>query len=241
MAIETTDFVIGLFSVIIVAFNTFTGLTIASKYFKYKRRIFLLMGFAWVLLACPWWPSSTSFILALMTGNGLPVQQYILIGNVCMPIITVFLAVAYADLKYQKNVKTVAIIMIISIIPFEIYLVYFIIFDVSQLGILHGIVDIEYVGFLRYYMIGQVILGVTIGILIAIGNMRSDDPEVRWKGLFLLLAFLLFPLGALTDAILPLTVITVIIFRCVMVLSSILFYFAFLLPNWLKKLLIKEE
>ena len=240
MAIETTDFVIGLFSIIIVAFNTFTGLTIASKYFKYKRKIFLLMGFAWLLLACPWWPSSTSFILALITGNGLPVQPYIFIGNICMPLITVLLATAYAELKYQKKVKNVAIIMIILTIPFEIYLVYFIIADVSQLGILHGIVDIEYVGFLRYYMIGQVILGVTIGILIAFDNIRSDDPELRWKGIFLLAAFIAFPLGALTDAILPLTVIIVIIFRSVMVLSSVLFYFAFLLPNWMKRLLIRE-
>ena len=137
--------------------------------------------------------------------------------------------------------KKVAIIFIIATIAFEIYLIFYVIFDVSQLAELTGIVDIEYRGFLRYYMIAVTIFGVTVGILIGLDNFKSDDPELRLKGRFLVIAFLLFPAGAWPDAIFALTVTWVIICRIIMITSAIFFYFAFLLPNWLKKLLIKED
>ena len=112
MPLEPIVYLIGILSIIYVSISTYVGLTIASKYFKYKRRIFLLMGFTWVVICSPWWPSSISFLLALTTGKGLTEQQYILIGNVCVPIVLLLLITAYTEMKYQDKVRKVLLLFL---------------------------------------------------------------------------------------------------------------------------------
>jgi hypothetical protein len=228
MPLEPIVYLIGILSIIYVAISTYVGLTIASKYFKYKRRIFLLMGFTWVFICCPWWPSSISFILALITGKGLTVHSYILIGTSCIPLVLSLLATSYAELKYKDKLKSTVIVFIVITILFEIYLIYFVVVDVHQLGKLHGIVDVEYGGFLRYLLIGMTISGVTIGGLIAAELIKSENPDLKLKGKLILTAFLIWPIGSVIDAILPVTVLIVTICRIIMIISSILFYFGFL-------------
>ena len=82
MVITEFDFINGLFSLILVITSTIVGLRIASRYFKFKSRLFLCMGLCWILIVTPWWPSAISFLVALITGQGLPLQIYIFIGNV---------------------------------------------------------------------------------------------------------------------------------------------------------------
>jgi len=68
--------------------------------------------------------------------------------------------------------------------------------------------------------------------------MRSHDQKVKWKGRFLLIAFILFTLGAFADAAIKLTPITLIIVRVILILSGIGYYFGFLLPDKIAEQLI---
>jgi hypothetical protein len=70
------------------------------------------------------------------------------------------------------------------------------------------------------------------GILIARQSIRSEKPEIKLKGKFLLIAFILFVIGAFADAVLLLTVITLPIIRIILISSSVLFYFGFILPKF---------
>jgi hypothetical protein len=235
MVLTTLDLINGLFSIIFVAISTFVGLTIASKYIKSKIRTLLFIGIAWILIVSPWWPSSASVILALATGKGLSLEMYLLLGNLFTPVFVFLLVAAFTEIYYNDKQKIILIIFAIIGILIEIYLVYFIIVDPSVHGELQGIIDIEFRGLLRIYLLFNILLVLVLGFLIALNSLRSETPEIKLRGKFLMLAFISWTVGAIADASLPLNFITLTIIRIVLITSAIEFYIGFILPDWIKK------
>ena len=70
--------------------------------------------------------------------------------------------------------------------------------------------------------------------------MKSEKPNIKLKGKIILLAFLFFIIGATLEAAIPLVPITVIIARVILIISAIMFYNGFILPNAVKRFLLKE-
>ncbi len=243
MTLETLDLLNGVLSLIFVSISTIVGLIIASRYFEYKKPIFIYMGLTWILLVCPWWPSSISVLVALITGNneGLSLGLYLLIGNLMVPMFNILLVASLTELKFKSKQKIAIIISIIIGIVVEIYLFYYFIVDPSQMGVKYGVVDVEFKGFLRIYLLLTIAFIVICGILIAHDSISSDNPEVKLKGKFLLASILVWAAGTIFDGFVELTVITLTIIRIVLISSSVLFYLAFLLPKWLKKPQIKSQ
>jgi hypothetical protein len=235
MVLTTLDLINGLFSIIFVAISTLVGFTIASKYIKSKIRTLLFIGIAWILIVSPWWPSSASVILALATGEGLSLEMYLLLGNLFTPVFMFFLVAAFTEIYYNDKQKIILIIFAIIGILIEIYLVYFIIVDPCVLGELQGIVDIEFRGLLRIYLLIDILLVLVLGFLIALNSLRTETPEIKLRGKFLMLAFISWTVGAIADASLPLNFITLTIIRIVLITSAIEFYIGFILPDWIKK------
>jgi len=76
--------------------------------------------------------------------------------------------------------------------------------------------------------------------------LKSDNPENKLKGKFLLIAVISFAIGAGLDGLKPLFFegmieIVLIITRIILLSCTIEFYLVFNPPQWLKKLLLKEE
>ena len=71
---------------------------------------------------------------------------------------------------------------------------------------------------------------------------REEISEIRWKGRFLFIAFILFGISAIFDAIIEMETTLLVIIRILLDFSSFFFYLGFILPSWCKKILsIKEE
>ncbi len=235
MVVATIDILNGVFSIIFVVISTIAGLIIASKYFKSKIKTLLYIGIAWILIVCPWWPSSASVLSALATGQGLTLETYLLLGNLFVPVFIFFLVAAFTEIYYNDKQKlALGIFGIIGAIV-EIYFLYFLIVDPSVHGELQGVVDIEFRGFLRIYLIFSILVVCVLGILIAINSIKSDTPEIKLRGKFLMAAFISWTFGAIADATIPLTVITLPIIRIILITSAIEFYIGFVLPDWVKK------
>jgi hypothetical protein len=146
-----------------------------------------------------------------------------------------FLVAAFTEIYYNDKQKIILIIFAIIGILIEIYLVYFIIVDPCVLGELQGIVDIEFRGLLRIYLLIDILLVLVLGFLIALNSLRTETPEIKLRGKFLMLAFISWTVGAIADASLPLNFITLTIIRIVLITSAIEFYIGFILPDWIKK------
>lgn len=241
MGLEPLDLLNGTFSLIFVVISTLVGLIIVVKYFKTKNRTILWVGLAWILIVCPWWPSATSAFVALATGKGITLEIYLLLGNLFVPLFLLFFVGAFTEIYFHEKQKIILLIFIIYGILFEIYLIYFVIVDPSVLGDLKGVVDIEFKGFLRYYLISSVFITLIIGVFLALNSLKSEDPVIKLRGRFLLAAFISFTVGSICDASVPLDFITLPLIRILLISSAIEFYFGFIMPDWIKKIFLKEE
>lgn len=241
MILEPLDYLNGTLSIIIVTTNIIVGINIASKYFQYKQREFLLIGIFWMGIACPWYPSSISFLVALATGEGLGIQMYLIFGDVLIPLLIVIWLAGITDLMYKDKQKLILILASIYGVLFEIIFFYLLFSDYTLLGELQGIVDVQYKAFLIIYILSVFIILLITGMLFSLDLLKSDDPELKLKGKLILVGLLSFLVGAILDASVPLNFITLPLTRMVLILSSVEFYAGFVLPEWTKKIFLKQK
>ena len=239
-SLEPIDFANGLFSLIFVIISIFVGIHIILNYFDHKRKEFILVGLAWICVSEPWWPSAISFILILISGQGLSFEMYVIIGNVGLPFgVTIWIA-AFSELLFKEKQKIAIILTIIFGIIFEIIFFYLLFTEPTLIGELRGPIDIEYKHLALIFLLSFLLLVLILGFIFAVVSIKADNPEVSLQGKFLLISFLSFFIGTLLDAFFHLDILTLLIVRILLVSSAIEWYFGFLLPNWVKNLLIKE-
>ena len=241
MSLSPTDTLNGIFSVIFVAISLFVGFVILSRYFKYKERIYLMVGATWILISEPWWPSSVSFLVALSNGVGIPPQAYFLIGNILVPLAIVFWLLAFTEFLYSEKRKLILSIFAIIGVVFEILFFSFLFLNPDLIGDLSGPVNVNYKSFIMVFLIIFLLIVVITGFLFANLSLKSKDPEVKLKGKLLIIAYISFSVGALLDSSVPFNEATIIIIRLILILSAICWYGGFILPKWMKKFLLKNR
>ena len=242
MADEALHITNGILLIVYCSITIYVGLRIMSKYFKYRQVDLLYVGFAWFTLSSPFWPACTSFILVFIFNLApLGPQAYFLIGNIMISPGMVAWIIAITDLLNIQKRKLIIIVSAIGNAIFVMFFLYFLIMDHSVIGELRGETDVLYRNFVSIYLMAVVITIFITGLLFARVSLRSDKPDIKLKGKLLIVAFISFTVGALLDAALPLSFITLPIFRSLEILGAITFYGGYILPKWMKKLFLKEK
>lgn len=227
------------------------GLIVLIKYIKTRQALIFNFFLCIVFTTSPWWPSGVGYFIWAITGVILPYQIYVLLGTVGVPIaILAWLNVYFSTLKPKLKKPVLIIYGILSII-FEVYLFYFVLFaPEAPVSTLLGIINdplnpmnIDFKGFVLIFLGLSILTACITGFHFALNSMKKDEhPEIRWKGRFLLIAFLLFGISAIFDAIIEMGPVLLLIMRILLVAANFLFYLGFILPKWSKKLLsIREE
>ena len=72
-------------------------------------------------------------------------------------------------------------------------------------------------------------------------SIKSHNPEVSLKGKLILMSFISFTVAAVIETFGHLDPLTVVITRSILISSSIEFYLGWILPDWMKKRLLKES
>ena len=239
MALATHEFVNGLFSLIFVSISVLVGLIIASRFLKYKESNLLLVGATWIFMCNPWWAVSINFLLILFTGQSLSLEIYLIIGYVFIPVALESWLIALTNLKYKK--KQIPIIIFITVINvlYEVLFFYYFFTDISMIGVLQGPVDVKYGIFMILSLIIFLIIAIVTGTLFAVASIKSDNPEIKLKGKFILIAFVFYFIGSVFSVFSSYSIIILILARIMTIIASIEFYFGFILPNWVKKLFLE--
>lgn len=243
MALEPLQSLNGAFSLLVVIIYTVVGLKIASKYFELKQRVFLLVGITWIGLASPWWPSTLSWLIAIINdSNGLQDSPaiYFMIGNVMIPLFLLTWMVAFTDLLYKNKQAIILIAFVIYGVVFELIFFMNLLDNPASVGIMEGPTDVEYQSVMRLLLISILVILLVTGVLFGRESLRSDNPEIRLKGKLLILSIILFDIGAAMDSALQLTLPTLVIARIILILSALGFYGGFLLPKFMKSIFIKS-
>lgn len=253
MALELVDYLQGSFSLIFVIISLIIGITILSKYFEHKNRLLLLVGISWIGVANPWIPDSISFLMNLIIVQSLPVEWYFIIGNCFIPIALLTWLIAYTDMIRKKAQKKVIIITIILSILFEIAFFALFFIDISLIGTIDPIsrpFTADFGIFITVYLMIVILIMLITGVIFAQKSVKSEDREIRLKGKLLRAAFITFSVAAVFDSLLgaifedptdPLLSIMVVVVRILLIFSALEFYGGFLLPRWMKEILIKKK
>ena len=241
--LEQIEFANGLAMIIINVITITLGLLIMSKYLKYKSRPLLFVGFTIIGLSTPWWPGATSFILVALDMAPLSAEMYFIMGNILIPVALVTWIAGFTELKYPEKEKVAVTLALITSIIYLIFFFYYLGADKSMIGALKGknSIDVKYDTVVSIFYLVVLVLLLVTGYLFARTSMKSGDPEIELKGKLLLIAFLLYFIGAMLDTFLYLEIETLILFRGFELASVIVFYWGFVLPKFMKKLFIKEK
>jgi len=241
MVLTDIEFVNGMLATLFVVISVIVGLRILLKYFETKKRVFLFFGLTWILIVCPWYPFMVSFFYALITDNGLPLQTYVLLGNILTPF-GIFIGVAaFTELLYNDYQKQLLILFGILAVVMEILIIYLVVFNPEFIGTLNDRVDFEYSIFFQLYLLAMLVVILIAGILFCSKSIVSDDEMIKLKGKLLLAAFIMFSIGTAMEATVPLDYITLVVTRLFLLFSALTFYGGFILPKWMGRLFGVEQ
>ncbi len=244
MEIQIIEVLPEIFSLIFIIITIIIGATIVSKYFKFKKSQFLFVGIAWMGMAFPSFPEVISLFIRLFNlsvNTTLLMFIYVLLNLLLIPVFFNLWFVSFTDLiEFSKRNKKLSImtILIVSII-LELILIYLYIFDIQALGFLKEFYLVEWTLFVNLILILLLGLILITGLIFAFTSMRSKLPEIALKGKILFLAFIIYACGAILDALFT-SITSNIIARLILVIGSCCFYMGFILPEFLKKILMKK-
>jgi len=236
MTLEPFDYFNGVVGVISLLVAFYVAFKILKRAHELRRREFLMVGITGLFMSEPWWPSITSFLLEVFIGIRLPNPVAHVIGIVFQPIGIFTWLVAFTDLVYKVQQKTILVLFIIYSCIFEI--AFFIVFlhDPPLEGTFYGITSaLIPMAFMATFLL---IILIT-GLLFARESIKADEPEIRMKGKLLACGIILFCIATSIDSIILLLNLFLVIqpiTRIILILSSLSFYGGFLLPDWMKKI-----
>jgi hypothetical protein len=212
------------------------GVRVISKAISLGRTHDLItVGLSYIFVSSAWWGVAAQFVSFGFFNVRLDAFSYLLIANIFIPFAMVCWIWSYCQIIEPKKKMGIMIIYTIFSVIWEIYVIVGLFTDIALVGTLNGIFDSSHNRFLLIIILVGVFSFLITGVHFAYKSMRLEDPEIQWKGRFLLIAWVSFALGALLDAALPLNTLTLIIVRIILISSAIEFYFGFFLPKKMAK------
>ncbi len=221
------------------------GIKIAYKYRKYHEKSLIYAGFSIFFLGLSYYPATINLTLWIVESPLIAASIVLLCVGITFPLGILFYYFLLTEIKFYKIKKiqlTIRFFAIISNLLFEIYVIYTFFTNPTLLGVFAPPVNAEIRGPMFIYMVYAVLIFCIGGILIGIEGVKSNIPDVKLKGKFLLIAFILFFIVAtLIDPFANIIRILDLIVVILLTLSAIFFYFGFILPDWLKGYLLKSK
>ena len=181
MTLELVDIFQGSFSLIFVCISLVIGFIILSKYREHKSRLYILVGLSWIGIANPYFPDSISFVMNMLFHQSLPVDLYLIIGNVFIPIALLCWLIAYTDMINKKRQTLVVSLTLIFSILFEIAFFFLFFTDITQIGVIvpSRPFTVEFGLFLTIYLLLVILILLITGIKFSQKSIRSKEKDIR--------------------------------------------------------------
>lgn len=236
----------GIFTVIFVIISILIGLRILSKYFTAEGQKFseyIPLGLTYILLSSAWWGPTFNFLVFVSTETPLNEIVFVILNNAFLPLAIVCWIYAYTSLQDISRKKIIRIIYLVISVIWEI--VFFILifvsldtlytFEFTEAGIYYSKRTLSALVFPIIALATALLTGIHFGL----SGLKSQDKTIKWKGIFLMLAFILFVGVALLDALLPREVLWLVILRLILIFSGFCYYLGFFMPEKIKNILIR--
>ncbi|TXT61958.1 MAG: conserved membrane protein of unknown function [Promethearchaeota archaeon] len=241
---------LNVFSLIFVVVNLLVGARIISKYFELRNKVFIYIGFAWIGIAFPWLPEIFNLIFRLINLQANDLFLLILFAIVNLIVIPPFVILWILALNKLTGIrdifkKILLISAIILSVVFELFIFVFLSIDSPLVGKVSETREytVNWSTYVNLLLIVLLVFILVTGLIFGKESLNSKDTTVNLKGKFLLSAFVLFAIAAALDSIFTVQtsygIILKIIARIMLMVSSILFYIGFIMPERIENWLIK--
>lgn len=230
----------GISQIIFVIIVWIVGIKIASKYVKLEQKNLLFVGIVWIGLSEPWFATVVAFVLALFFGISTSVEAFLLIGFVFTPVTMVLWVYVITDFIYKEKQKIILLIIGIYGLLFEILFLFLLFTQPSLLAEMISPWRIVFKPIIQLWIISLLVLFAATSAFFCRDSLRSENPKIRLKGKFLLLAFITYIIGGILETFYTPVIYMILIKRAVTIIASIEFYFGFILPEWVEKLFLKK-
>ena len=237
MPLNIIDILNAILSLILIITYIAIGSIISLKFYKTRQRTFLFMGFAWIGLSGLWWGSIINTIIFLIDpySIGLSRGHFYLMMSIAITITFAFYVLAITDLTFKKYKRYFRLFSFILIISFTIIVIFLLIIDPDIFN--QSVYDPSEITIQAIIYFSNIFLFLSIfellGIKFAIESIKSKSPIAKLKGKLILIAFILFPIGALLDSREG-NFIFRTIDRIILIAAVFFFYIGFIMPDWLK-------
>ena len=241
MSLTNIEFINGTTCLIYVIIMDLIGLLFAIRYKKNKNPNYLYIGAAWIIICSPWLGMGLTFLSHIIFGQRMLLTLQFIIGYFFLPLGFMLWLLALTNFRNKVAQKPILISFSIIEAIFIILFLYGLIFAPDLLGVASGNLEIDYGWILRLFIIIHLILFLITGLIFAILSMRLDNPEMRYKGIFLIVAFLGYLIGGLLSIANPEIILILIVARIISIISGVFFYFGFFLPKFLRDRILKKN
>ncbi len=208
-----------------------------AKYSSFNREEYKYVGLSWLTFTTGYIPGVVVFLSLILFNYSGEFLILFLICNVYLsPFVALFWFYAVACINYPKSKNIIKWISIVVCIVFEIFALYINLFFPNLIGTMQSRFEFQYGMPIMIFISILFVITLITGIQLSIIGMRSSDKEIRLKGRFLLVAFIMLFFGGISDAMLEtINPIFGIIAKLFLILSVFTYYYGFFLPKWLKK------
>lgn len=246
MDMDILNILQGILSTIYISITLIIILILLNKYRKFREFNIILVSIAIFGLISPYLPDSIIFITILLSNGIWSQETYLSLLKILVLIVSLISTISLigwifliTNLRVFKYKIPILIFGLIYIGVFAILFIAGALIDFTFIGYFYGPFDYQW-GLITtvYYLILISIILIT-GISFARKSIRVEDKEIRLKGKMILLAILSFVIGALIPFLLY-SIVILVITRIILISCAIEFYLGFTLPEWFKRLMIKE-
>jgi len=239
MELTLLEILTGLFNLIFVIISSIVGLKILSKYAEYEKNYYIYVGITWIGISTPWLHGALAFVL-LFFNIILDETIRFIIGYAFIPIITVLWLFVFTDFMYRDKRKIILALYILISLVCEILFFIFLFTDrVNMIGYFERTFSAVYRPFVRFTLIFFLITALITFLLFARESINSGDAELKLKGKFLIIAFIIYAVCAVLDSFFLFQPVIVVMVRILLMISSVMFYFGWILPKPIKNALLK--
>jgi hypothetical protein len=234
ISITTIEMLRGILSLIFVITSFSIGFKVMTKYAETRQKQLISVGLTWVFLSSPWWGGVFAFLFYVFFSVPLPPQIYLFLGNFFIPVALITWIYSFSALIYPEIRKKIFYPYLAIGIGLLAFISLALIFDYTIIGFLESELNSKHSIISLLIIVLSLLSLIVSGTIFALRSMRGGR-EQKWRGSFLLLAFIVFSLGAIFDAVAPTIPLLLVLIKGILVLSGFLYYLGFFLPKGFRK------
>ncbi len=239
MDLTEIEIVQGGLSLIITIIYFIVGLKIVLKYFTYKRKELITMGFTIMLMSGhPIY--ALSFVTYVLFDFTIGLVVFMMVTLTLVLLAIMCWIYTFSIIIYPNQAKKFVLMHLIACVLLEIFLIYFLLTDPAIVAIELGKFDVQ-VNFFGLVVIGYALLmHIILVSVFCYKSLKSKDAELKWRGLFILIGAISFIFGQAIE--IRATLVPLIILARIIVIScAIAYYIGWIIPKRIANWLVKDD